>query len=963
MFEQLRDKIIGLLTSRLFFLLVLIFALFSVLTARLFKLQIVEGASYLDNFTLKIEREKTIKSTRGSIYDRNGVVLASDKLAYSVTIEDNYDSGSGKNKAINETITKLARMIEENGDRLNNDFPIYLDASGNFRFSLEGTRHLRFIADIYGKSSIDDLKVREKNSTPDEIIDYLCAEKKYGVGEYVEKKDRSFDFTPKKGYSNEDLLKVVTVRYNLGLNSYQKYISTTVATNVNQETVAQVMEHKDELRGVNISEDTVREYINDPSFSHILGYTGKISEEELAAFNMAASSDTSMDARNYELNDYVGKAGIEQVMERKLQGRKGRQTIFVDNLGRVTETGDKTDPVAGNDLYLTIDSDLQKAVYQILEQKIAGIVISKIVDEKPLIAEERSSSDIVIPIDDVYFALFDNNFLSIDHLSSENAGKNEREIYSTFLIKQKAVLDFIRDDLINGGKVYNDMVLEEQSYSAYVVSFLQSSKNGVFMRDSIDEENETYLKWKDGTCSLREYLLEAISQGWIDSTKLSAESKYIDSEEVFSSLVDYIVEGLKTDRDFNKRIIKYLIRQDEISPYQICHILYEQGKLKDIGNNLAKLDSGEVTPFKFMINRLKALEITPADLALDPCSGSSVVTDVKTGEVIACVSYPSFDNSRLANSVDADYFASLQSDKSLPLYDFATQQKTAPGSTFKPISSAAALEEGVIHPGEEIECEGLFEKIIPSPKCWIYPGGTHGSLEIVGAIQNSCNFFFYEVGYRLSTKGGVFDNDYGLSRLTKYVDLFGLTDKSGIEITESEPDVSNQDAVRSAIGQGNHSYTTVGLARYVNAVANEGRCYNLSVLDKLTDSNGNVITDYTPGIRNEINIAGSTWHLIHEGMKKAVENYGAFSDFPLTAGGKTGTAQQISTRPNHAVFIGFAPYNEPEIAVATRIAYGYTSSNAAEVTRDVFKYYFKTEDKDDIIKGEAVLPDSAAISD
>ena len=963
MFEQLRDKIIGLLTSRLFFLLVLIFALFSVLTARLFKLQIVEGASYLDNFTLKIEREKTIKSTRGSIYDRNGVVLASDKLAYSVTIEDNYDSGSGKNKAINETITKLAGIIEGNGDRLNNDFPIYLDSSGKFRFSLEGTRHLRFIADIYGKSSIDDLKVREKNSTPDEIIDYLCTEKKYGVGEYAEKKDGSFDFTPRKGYSDEDLLKVITVRYNLGLNSYQKYISTTVATNVNQETVAQVMEHKDELRGVNISEDTVREYINDPSFSHILGYTGKISEEELAQFNMSAASDTSMDARNYELNDYVGKAGIEQVMEKKLQGRKGRQTIFVDNLGRVTETGDKTDPVAGNDLYLTIDSDLQKAVYQILEQKIAGIVISKIVDEKPLIAEERSSSDIVIPIDDVYFALFDNNFLSIDHLSGENAGKNEREVYSVFLLKQKAVLDFIRNELINGGEVYNDMVLEQQSYSAYVVSFLQSSKNGVFIRDSIDEENETYLKWKEGTCSLREYLLEAIAQGWIDSTKLSAESKYIDSEEVFSSLVDYIEEGLKTDRDFNKRIIKYLIRQDEISPYQVCHILYEQGKLKDIGNNLAKLDSGEVTPYRFMINRLKALEITPADLALDPCSGSSVVTDVKTGEVIACVSYPSFDNSRLANSVDADYFASLQSDKSLPLYDFATQQKTAPGSTFKPISSAAALEEGVIHPGEEIECEGLFEKIIPSPKCWIYPGGTHGSLEIVGAIQNSCNFFFYEVGYRLSTKGGIFDNDYGLSRLTKYVDLFGLTDKSGIEITESEPDVSNQDAVRSAIGQGNHSYTTVGLARYVNAVANEGRCYNLSVLDKLTDSNGNVITDYTPGIRNEINIAGSTWHLIHEGMKRAVENYGAFSDFPLTAGGKTGTAQQISTRPNHAVFIGFAPYNEPEIAVATRIAYGYTSSNAAEVTRDVFKYYFKTEDKDDIIKGEAVLPDSAAISD
>ena len=963
MFEQLRDKIIGVMTSRLFVLAVAVFILFSVLTVRLFNLQIIEGESYLDNFTLKIEREKTIKSTRGSIYDRNGISLAKDTLAYSVTIEDNYDSGSKKNMEINNTIVSLMEIIEGNGDKLINDFGIILDESGNYQFTMEGTRQQRFLADLYGRNSTEDLKAREKNASPDEIIDFLCSEKKFGIGTYTPKNDGSFDFTPKEGFSKEDLLKIITVRYNLSLNSFQKYISTTVATNVNERTVAEVMEHRDELRGVDISEDTIREYIDDPSFSHILGYTGKISEEELVEFNKEPDIDTALDARNYELNDYVGKAGIEQVMERKLQGKKGRQTIFVDNLGRVTETGDKTDPVAGNDLYLTIDSDLQKAVYKILEQKIAGIVISKLVDEKPDDFSEVKSADITIPIDNVYFALFDNNYLSIDHLSGENAGPNERDVYSAFSAKQTAVIDRLREELTNGSLSYNDQVLEEQSYEAYVVSLLQSSRRNVLLRDLIDQENEIYIKWKDGTASLKEYLKEAVAKGWIDSTKINTEEKYLDSDEVYLMLVDYICEELRKDRDFSKRIIKYMIRQDEITGFQICHLLYEQGKIRDVGNNLAELDSGEVTPYHFMKNRLETLEITPADLALDPCSGSSVVTDVNTGEVLACVSYPSFDNSKLANTVDAEYFSSLQNDKSLPLYDYATQQKTAPGSSFKPISSAAGLEEGVINAGENIDCEGLFEKITPSPKCWIYPHGTHGNLEITGAIENSCNYFFYEVGYRLASRGGIYNNDYGIERLTKYVDLFGLTDKSGIEITESEPDVSTQDVVRSAIGQGSHSYTTVGLARYVNAVANEKRCYNLSILDKLTDANGNVITDYTPTVRNEINMASSTWNLIHEGMRKAVESYGAFEDFPMTAGGKTGTAQQITTRPNHAVFIGFAPYNRPEIAVATRIAYGYTSSNAAEVTRDIFKYYFKTEDKEDIIRGEAVLPDSAAISD
>ena len=324
MLEHLRDKIISVLTSRLFVLALAVFVLFSVLTVRLFNLQIIEGAEFLDNFTLKIEREKTIKSTRGSIYDRNGNVLAKDDLAYSVIIEDNYDSGPKKNMEINDTIIRLIDIIESNGDKLNQDFYVVLDQNGNYSFALEGKRQLRFLADVYGRTATDDLKAKERNSTPDDIISYLCSEKKFGIGMYAEMRDGSFLFYPEEGFSKEEILKIITIRYNLSLNSYQKYISTTVATNVSERTVAEVMELKDALRGVDISEDTVREYINDPSFSHILGYTGRISEEELSELNNASKTDSAADANNYELNDYVGKAGIEQVMERKLQGRKGR---------------------------------------------------------------------------------------------------------------------------------------------------------------------------------------------------------------------------------------------------------------------------------------------------------------------------------------------------------------------------------------------------------------------------------------------------------------------------------------------------------------------------------------------------------------------------------------------------------------------------------------------------------------
>ncbi|MCR4891958.1 MAG: penicillin-binding protein [Lachnospiraceae bacterium] len=963
MLQEFRDKIISFLKSRLFVLGVILFILFCILTHRLFVLQIIKGESYLDNFTLKIEREKTIKSTRGTIFDRNGRVLAEDKLAYSVTIEDNYDSGSRKNMELNDTIRRLIGILEQHGDRLNSDFNIILDSDNRYAFALSGRRQLRFLADIYGHISTDDLLEKERSATAKDVIDYLCSSKKFGIGSYREAEDGSLDFIPEEGYSKEDILKLITVRYNLNLNSFQKYIATTVATNVNEGTVAEIMENKDNLQGVDIAEDTIRSYIDDPSFSHILGYTGRISEEELTELNQ--EGETASEISQYELNDVVGKAGIEQVMERRLQGRKGRQTIFVDNLGRVTETGDRTDPIAGNNLYLTIDSDLQKAIYQILEQKIAGVVISKIRDiKRSTLSNETKSSDIIISIDDVYFALFDNNFINMRHLASDQAGVHEKQVYQAYLTRLETVLDRLGDTILNGQVPYKDESREMQTYETYIVTMLQSDEVNVFDRTKVDPANEVYINWKAGEVSLQDYLREAISEGWIDTSRIQSNDDYLDSDEIFSALRDYSLSALREDSGFAKKIYQYLIQDEGITGVQICHIPYEQGKLVDSGNALGDLDSGNKSAYRFMLDRIRNLDITPADLALDPCTGSCVVTDVNTGEVLACVSYPSYDNHRFANNVDAEYYASLRNNKALPLFNYATQQKTAPGSTFKPVSSTAGLEEHVLGQWEEIDCVGHFDKIgNPEPKCWVYPHSTHGNLNIIGAIQNSCNFFFYEVGFRLSLDNGRYDSDKGVSRLSTYADLYGLSEKSGIEITESEPEVSSQDAVRSAIGQANHNYTTVGLARYCTTVANQGVCYKLSLLDKCTDSNGNLLEDFTPEVRNNVQIASTSWYSIHEGMRQAVEHYGAFEDFPITAGGKTGTAQESESRPNHALFIGYAPFNKPEISIATRIAYGYTSSNAAEVSRDVFKYYFKLEDKDDILTGTATLPDSAAIGD
>jgi penicillin-binding protein 2 len=152
----------------------------------------------------------------------------------------------------------------------------------------------------------------------------------------------------------------------------------------------------------------------------------------------------------------------------------------------------------------------------------------------------------------------------------------------------------------------------------------------------------------------------------------------------------------------------------------------------------------------------------------------------------------------------------------------------------------------------------------------------------------------------------------------------------------------------------------VGLARYVTAVANSGTVYNLSILDKLTDSKGNLIEDYTPEVRNTIDIDSSLWNAIHSGMRTVVEKKAYYSDLAVNVAGKTGTAQESRNRTNHALFLSYAPYENPEISVSVRIAYGYSSDYAAQTARDVYRYYYGLAEEEELLTGTAEIPDAVS---
>ena len=417
------------------------------------------------------------------------------------------------------------------------------------------------------------------------------------------------------------------------------------------------------------------------------------------------------------------------------------------------------------------------------------------------------------------------------------------------------------------------------------------------------------------------------------------------------------------DSQFTKLMFRYLVNNGQITGRQLCLALFAQGVLEDDPQSIAQLQAGdENTAFAFIRQKISNIEITPAQLALDPCTAGCVVTDVNTGEVLALVTYPSYDNNEMSGKVDPDYYAKLQSDLSRPLYNNATQARKAPGSTFKPLIAVAALREGVITLDETINCTRWYRETDIPIRCT----GYHGEQTVIEGIQNSCNYVFAELAHRLCMdEEGNYSPEKGLATIRKYATLFGLSETSGVQIPENDPQISDTDPERSAMGQGTHNYANVQLARYVSAIANRGTLFKLSLLDKLTDSDGNLLSDYTPETESHIEVADSTWDAVQEGMRRVITVTSAsiYSDLPVEVAGKTGTSQEDRTRANHGFFISFAPFANPEIAVTVNIPYGYAGTNAATLGKNVYEYYYGYTTLEEILGSGASNVSNVIIND
>lgn len=333
--------------------------------------------------------------------------------------------------------------------------------------------------------------------------------------------------------------------------------------------------------------------------------------------------------------------------------------------------------------------------------------------------------------------------------------------------------------------------------------------------------------------------------------------------------------------------------------------------------------------------------------------GAAVVLDVDTREVLAIASYPTYDLATFRQS--ASVYAALESDPSRPFNNRATQGLYVPGSTIKPLTAVAALEEGAVSLTDRIR----------SPVTWYYPndptrshincaGGNHGLINVTQAITRSCNYFFAEMGYRL-----------GMDTYLEYLHAFGLGDSTGIEIGDAagilpENPEGQDRAPWAAFGQGNQAYTPLQIANYIATLVSGGELLQPHLLKAIKSyDNAEVLTVGEADTLGTVSISDSTLEAVKEGMLGYTQPggsvYNAFRSCVVTAGAKTGTSQLGGDQTDNGVFVCFAPYDDPEIAVAIVIEHATWGSNLASTGVEILNSYFAADDSGNAVAGENQL--------
>ena len=372
--------------------------------------------------------------------------------------------------------------------------------------------------------------------------------------------------------------------------------------------------------------------------------------------------------------------------------------------------------------------------------------------------------------------------------------------------------------------------------------------------------------------------------------------------------------------------------------------------------DLGLQEAAEISLNNFITETNKQREVDNAnfeaqgltDKVKDMITGGAVVAiNVKTGEPLCIASAPTYKLSTLMED-----YSDLLKDKTSPLFNRALNGTYAPGSTFKPVTALAALDQHKIETTTTVYDKGIYDKYADqgyAPTCWLYPHGSHGDVNAAKAIEVSCNYYFYTVGEQL-----------GIDRLSEYALRFGLGTSTGIELKESTGIMSTQkykeettntpwyigDTMQAAIGQSFSVFTPLQLANYTATLANNGTRYKASILKSARSYDySKSVFERKADVAETISLDQKYYDAVHTGMYNVANSvngtaFQIFGNYPVKVAAKTGTAQLGEAITNNGVFVCYAPYDDPEIAIAVVVEKGGAGSAIATIARDVLDYYF-----------------------
>lgn len=921
--EQLKE----LIQNRIFILLCGILLLFSTLVVRLFDLQLVGGEAYAQSTTASVSKVMNVPAPRGNIYDRYGRPLAENTVAYSVQINNSITLDFGEYRI--PLMQELTDILWAKGATPSDDLPI---ASSGFSFTFQGTEKEIQSQEEDWKSQIG-LTKNEMDYTPSQCLDFLY-DKYDAPASYSEEQKRAY-VTLCMTLSDQNLM-VLLITENL--EEYGETLSDELPIDMNYPYAFtfgnSASREKSFKESVSMSDEELS-YTSLETLSYLQEFFGLPDFLPIDMVRNATGLRYSIYLQRYQ--QYQSVTVASDVSDKTLAYIEENNNIFanvaIDTVSlRVYPEGEYFSHILG---YIRQMTESDYAIYAGDYDEFGNAIYS--------------NSDIVGQTG--VEKLYERDLNGTDGkilIEVDSLGRQISEVETTTPISGKDVFLTLDSEL----QAIAFDTLEEQLKEAIITKLTTSTTDPLTIVDLFSAMvNANHISPSKIMASYELYQYGVYQRFLAANPDFDPEGEMA-TEEVRNFLLEGLLNGNFTTRD-------------------AMLIAIEQGTMTATEEEIETLANGGGDVYAMILNRLTNGDLSPGETALDPCTGSVFVTDVNSGEVLASVSYPSYDNNELVNTFNNEYYNNLLQDTNTPLVNRPLKQKKAPGSTFKMVTAMAGLETGVITPTTEIQDMGIYTDAgTPYARCLIYSnyGMTHGMVDLSFALEVSCNYYFYEVAFRL---GNALENttEAGITTLNEYAAAFGLNSTTGIELEEYVPTMASPyykerivklfnpdattsqtrwtdgDTIRAAIGQSVNSYTAAQITRYIATLANGGTLYQLHMVDKLQNADGSLHYETPEIIENVAGFSEANVEAIHEGMLAVVEGdrgtmRTAFADFPVSVAGKTGTAEEDQTRSSHSWLVCFAPYDEPQIAITVMIPFGEgTGALTSEVAKAIITEY------------------------